>query len=75
MSDPRSEIKVIAIDLVDTLVQHGISTFLSVATNFLAGLGRHVDILSFRQLFRERFLEYTLGNYRGDEEFLAVLRQ
>ncbi len=63
----------IAVDLIDTLVDHGSPLYARKANGFLRSVGCNVAPAAFRKLFRERFLEYTMGNYEGDDEFLTIL--
>ncbi len=63
----------VAVDLVDTLVEYGSELYITRASEYLNQLGCDIEPGAYRKLFRERFLEYTMGNYEDDREFLGVL--
>lgn len=66
-------IKVLAVDLIGTLAERVGMTFADRASQHLAKNGCTLTPAAFRGLFRKRYLEYSLGNYAGDQEFYSVL--
>ena len=66
-------IKVLAVDLIGTLAERVGMTFADRASQHLAKNGCDIKPAAFRGLFRKRYLEYSLGNYTGDQEFYSVL--
>jgi len=65
--------RTLAVDLVDTLVCRGDSEFLDAAVGILAEYEIPIGIEEFRSGFRKRYLEYSLGNYSGDAEFMSAV--
>ena len=66
-------VKVLAVDLIGTLAKRVGMTFADRASQHLAKNGYDIKPAAFRGLFRKRYLEYSLGNYAGDQEFYSVL--
>ncbi len=66
-------IRVLAIDLIDTLVDRGYSSFIPEAIAILENRGLRITSEAFFKNFRKRYLEYSLGNYPNDEEFFAAV--
>jgi len=67
--------KVIAVDLIDTLVKRPDAGIIAAVSGYpeLSALG--LEGKEFYGMFRKRYLEYSMGNYLDDEEFLEVLGQ
>ena len=66
-------VKVLAVDLIGTLAKRVGMTFADRASQHLAKNGYDIKPAAFRGVFRKRYLEYSLGNYAGDQEFYSVL--
>ena len=66
-------IKVLAVDLIGTLAKRVGMTFADRACEHLATNGYDIAPPRFRALYRQRYLEYSLGNYASDREFYSVL--
>lgn len=71
MSDIPSNTTVLAIDLIDTLVDRGEDLFAQRSSDYLRGRGIIISPSAFHGYFRKRYLEYSLGNFVDDEEFLG----
>jgi FMN phosphatase YigB (HAD superfamily) len=69
----NKNIEVIAIDLIDTLVERGDDLFVKQCANLLLQNNIEVSASEFYKVFRKRYLEYSLGNYKSDEEFIGVV--
>lgn len=67
------DISVIAVDLIDTLVRRDVASFSREATDYLSKCGFGISSAEFYALFRQRYLEYSIGNYEDDEEFFRVM--
>ena len=67
------DIKVLAVDLIGTLVNKADKTFAVRGSEYLAANGYDISPAKFRTLYRRRYLEYSMGNYESDREFYSVL--
>jgi hypothetical protein len=66
-------IKILAVDLIGTLAKKVGVTFATRASEHLSENGYNISPARFRALYREHYLEYSIGNYAGDREFYSVL--
>ena len=66
-------VKVLAVDVIGTLAKRVGMTFADRASEHFARNGYDVTPARIRALYRERYLEYSLGNYTSDREFYSVL--
>jgi HAD superfamily hydrolase (TIGR01549 family) len=66
-------IKVLAVDLMGTLVNKADKAFAVHGSQYLADHGHDISPARFRTFFRKRYLEYSMGNYPSDREFYTVL--
>ena len=73
MNHDSDDISVIAIDLNDTLVRFDIDLFSTQAAVYLSSGAFEVKPSEFYSIYRERYIEYSMGNYQSDDEFFTVL--
>ncbi len=73
MTPEFAGIKVLAVDLVGTLTKRVNKTFAARGSEHLARNGYKIEPATFRRLFRNRYVEYTMGNYASDREFYSAL--
>ncbi len=66
-------VTVLAVDLVGTLVERARKAFTVRGLEHLARNGYDVPPARFRSVFRNRYREYSMGNYESDREFYSVL--
>jgi HAD superfamily hydrolase (TIGR01549 family) len=69
----QAHVTTVAIDLMDTLVEYQNPQFVAGSVELLAAQGCDISATAFQVLFRQRYLEYSMGNYAQDSEFLEVL--
>lgn len=68
-----TDIKVLAVDYVDTLIQWDKIRFSTKASQLLATSGLDVSPSEILRYYQLRYIEYSLGNYRDDHEFFATV--
>jgi HAD superfamily hydrolase (TIGR01549 family) len=72
-SENQIKITTLAVDLIDTLVARGRETFFPKAVELLAAYGIRQSVEEFYRIYRKRYLEYSMGNYRDDISFYKAL--
>lgn len=73
MSSYFDGIRVLAIDLIGTLLYKPTPHFYGAAADFLTNQGSQVSLDGFRRTFRRRYWEHSMGNYETDREFYSAV--
>lgn len=62
--------KTICIDLMETLIKRNDDSFYEKVYSILEG---KIDLPKIKDKVRQKYLEYSMGNYANDEEYLEVV--